>query len=480
MDDLFDDSSNLTTIEKCQVYNPNRRNKTFFGTNNVDQSDESYDPLRDIINYATSSLNKLYHMDQNSKNNQQQVLGEIITGAINTVSNLIPAVVEQQKSKFSTPEMDLNEYEVHNYYEQIFTINYKDDLNILQLHQKVIGQLQIERGDYLNSMKNELRYHQKTSQTPQTVVERKQTIEKIKKLQSEIFLIEIDNKLNQYIKDSQSILKSYSQIGPKRSVFVFSSNNNQSQEEDEHVKNKRHQIIGEYLELIGKYIDINVLRTISFDYHCQSCRTDLRSLIETDDELLFCPNCNVEAKLPPKSNPVESEDQDNNKPIKDNYDNRPNFVDVTKCFNGTQKNPPSIELYESLNKYFTQQGLIGMIHTSYDDTNIRENGRTSMLDALKYIERPDQYKNINLILHTYWNFPLPNISHLEDVIFEDYDLSQQIYDKSKGDRKSSLNTQFRLYCHLKNRNHPCNASDFKIVASNESLKFHCDICSLKI
>jgi len=113
---------------------------------------------------------------------------------------------------------------------------------------------------------------------------------------------------------------------------------------------------------------------------------------------------------------------------------------------------------------------------------LTENGRKKgtsremMFEALSDTNNSAFYDDINLILHLYWGWELPNISHLEERIMEDYINTQQVYNSIlKKDRDASLNIQFRLYVHLKAVGYPCTKDDFKIQTSRDSLIFHNEV-----
>jgi hypothetical protein len=95
-----------------------------------------------------------------------------------------------------------------------------------------------------------------------------------------------------------------------------------------------------------------------------------------------------------------------------------------------------------------------------------------MYKALKDTGNSDYYDHINIILNEMWGWVLPDVSHLEDKIMEDYDTSQRIYEVIPKDRKSSLNSQFRLFKHLRRLGYPCKSKDFRIPTTHDILEFH--------
>jgi hypothetical protein len=82
--------------------------------------------------------------------------------------------------------------------------------------------------------------------------------------------------------------------------------------------------------------------------------------------------------------------------------------------------------------------------------------RQLMFEALGETNNSAYYDDINLIMHNYWGWDLPDIGDLEEQIMEDYVNTQQIYNGIPNkDRNASLNIQFRLFVHLKALGYPC-------------------------
>jgi hypothetical protein len=125
-------------------------------------------------------------------------------------------------------------------------------------------------------------------------------------------------------------------------------------------------------------------------------------------------------------------------------------------------------------------GTYTIVSSEYIRTNVLldEEGekpgtsRTLMFKALKDTGNSHYYDHINLILHEMWCWKLPDITHLEDQIMDDYDKSQRVYEALPKDRKSSLNSQFRLFKHLRRLGYPCKSRNFRIPTTHDILEFH--------
>jgi len=90
--------------------------------------------------------------------------------------------------------------------------------------------------------------------------------------------------------------------------------------------------------------------------------------------------------------------------------------------------------------------------------------------ALKNIGMSKLYKDINLICHVYWGWDLIDLEDIEEEILERYD---QIYEiLEKGERSSSLNTQYVLWWILDSMDFECDVSDFKIPKTPEIFEYY--------
>ncbi len=159
---------------------------------------------------------------------------------------------------------------------------------------------------------------------------------------------------------------------------------------------------------------------------------------------------------------------------------RINFMKALEKYQGKQAHNFGPDLFDKLDAYFISINMeIGSVISEYplvinNKSSIRRRGNTTrdiMMKALKTINAKC-YAEINLICKIYWKWELPDISHLEAQIMEDYDISQEIFERIKGDRKSCLNIQYRLWRHLSRIGHPCLPSDFKLIKTSATIDYY--------
>ena len=475
----------------------------------TDNESKAKNPIEVVTTFAAKSISHLASAiekdtkkssgDVRSTHHIDQSMNQIFYDAVDTVTNsgIIPVIMENisRSGESSTHEdmMTLDSFGLDEDFnstekaDSVLSISYRDDLNILQLHRKVLRNLELEGGGHLNELKEQLSQKEDESRKPQTIIDRKITLREISELKGKISKIEKSELLDKYLDESQEFLYKYQDIGPKEKLVIFgekqvtksrSDNSETLLSDEEHINERRHQVIGEYLEIAGKYVDIDILRVIKFDNNCHICGHDLTNLTQIEDELTFCPQCNVEVKVPPKNKSSESENNDITRNVRqEGYDDRPNFVNAANRKLGRPKVSPPLDIYDKIDKYFIKNRLMYLLRE-----NVRSQGhsfitdkRRIMYEALRNIEYPNQYANYDLIVHNYWGVPLPDFGYLMDKMMEDYDLSQTVYVQLKGNRKSSLNTQFRLFCHLRKLGWDCKVTDFKIISSKKSVKWHKDM-----
>ena len=239
----------------------------------------------------------------------------------------------------------------------------------------------------------------------------------------------------------------------------------------------RLRLIQDYLEIAKDYIRLEIIHKVNNKAICPICKFDLtKSYIDEYSGLNICPDCGYERESISHHSTFK-DSQRVNIGNRNNYDDCENFKKVLMRFQGKQPNRPPPKLYEQLDEYFDRIGkskgaefqALGLS----PEGKKKGTSRQMMFEALGETNNSAYYDDINLIMHNYWGWELPDISELEDKVMEDYMTTQQIYNVIPNkDRNASLNIQFRLYVHLKAIGYPCSKEDFKIQTSRDSLEFH--------
>jgi hypothetical protein len=358
--------------------------------------------------------------------------------------------------------------------------SYTDDYNILRVHELILARFQQRKEHRMNHTDKHIALLQRQRKTIQTVVEMKAIERELKKLEDEAHRIDNDVDLNLYLEETRDLLDIYRSLGSVVKVVSFGAEDKAEEEQDSSKQEEtelRHLVISSYLEIARKYIIVDVIRDISANTKCQGCGTDLSDLAEDESGIQKCLVCGVE-KISLVRTPFYRDVERVNTSERNGYDNAENFEKALMRYQGKQPNRLPSALFTDLDKYFQSYHLptAEQVRKQPLLSNGTKQGtsREIMLGALSDTGYTAYYEDLNLICHLYWGWNLPDVSHLEEVIMDDYRRAQQIFDRIPKDRKSCLNSQYRLFKHLQHRHHPCSIDDFKVVKTRDILEYHDD------
>lgn len=359
---------------------------------------------------------------------------------------------------------------------------YKWDYNIFKIHDIIQRIFKHDIETKIPELEIELQQLKRKARQPLTVIQQKSLYRKISAKEQQIQSIVTNKRKSDYLTQAQPLLQGYRKLGPLVQTKIIGNKEDNQQVESKSNQLLRHKIINEYFEIARKYIRIDLIRVFSEEDCCSNCRIVFsEENVEKDSRgIIMCKNCGVE-RMPLTRSPFCNNATRVNT-SRNNYDDRENFIKAIQRFQGLQVNKPDTTVYEKLDRYFESIGFISakeIRKQSVNEIGMKDGtNKKLMYDALRKTGQSKQYDNIQLILHEYWGYKLHDISHLEDLILRDYDISQPIYESIIKDRKSSLNSQFRLYKHLKLLDYGCYESDFKIPTTPEIREFHEEMWSM--
>jgi len=355
--------------------------------------------------------------------------------------------------------------------------SYFYDYNILKIDEILMKKFNQDKKKNLNILKKQLIEEKDKISGKQNLIERKASRKKIKEIEDKLYKFEQNIDKNEYITKSRTLLNEYKKIGFISTIVSFTSNTQENEiisPESEEQQKHRHKIIFSYLEIVRKYIPIDLIRNLPKSNSCPNCGVEAE-VLEDETGASICSNCGLEKISIVKTQFYSDGSRLNNS--KNNYEDRANFEKVLMRYQGKQQNKPGKELYEKLDEYFKSRGL--PTSKEYNEMPLLPDGtkkgtnREMIIEALSKIECSGYYDDINLICSVYFGWTLPNISHLEEQIMEDYDIFQQVYEQLDLEgRKSSLNSQWKLYILLKRRGVPCKSKNFKIPTTPSILEYH--------
>lgn len=353
---------------------------------------------------------------------------------------------------------------------------YEDDLNITKIINLVINEFK----RLYKEKQDELLKKQKQLQNTTTMIDIKFLNAEIDKLKQETEKYS-DDKINQYFNRVKHLLEKYNDVKPSQKVYSFVNETTVSNDQN---FIERHKIISEFLKITKEYIDINITRIAKIETNkCPYCLTDLCNNPYLTYNSTHCSECGVDISSLLK-NDFHKDFNRTNLSNKNNYEDRENFIKALKRFQGKQQNRLPDKLFEDLAKYF-----ISYSFPPPDEIKkmpLKPNGtrgnisRELVFKALAETGNSDYYDDVNLITHILWDWKLPDLTEIENLIIEDYDISQKVYEKIKStivfpgkvNRKSSINIQYRLMRHLTHRGYKCSINDFKIAKTDSIIEYY--------
>lgn len=163
------------------------------------------------------------------------------------------------------------------------------------------------------------------------------------------------------------------------------------------------------------------------------------------------------------------------------YDRRTHFRDCINQFQGKQNASIDQQVYNDLLEQFVLHDLIPVHYkTLPKESAFAKITKEHIMLFLKETKHSKHYEDVVLIYSTLTNKPAPDISHLENVLLQDFDILTDIYDKkykNTTDRKNFINTQYVLYQLLRRHKYPCRKEDFNILKTVDRKYYHDTICA---
>lgn len=383
-----------------------------------------------------------------------------------TSLNLISSLYTTQTSKPATiPEDDgalielLCKCDENLQHQTEFKGTYKSDYNILNIHYSILYNFNTYYKKELEKCWNQINNKNLDNITQYQV----NPHEKIKEIENQV-------EKTKYLERTLPFLLAYKRLKPL--TLKISTKSVQDDENSDF----KHEIISKYIDIASDYITIDLIRIFETSGICKRCANSIKDYDEYSDET--CPHCGIEFNSIFKVNHISF---DTGNLHKNNYTDDSNFEKAILRFEGKQANKLPENLFKDLDEYFVSYNFeicIVVKTWEFDEENdcrfkINEKGikislnRNIMIEALGKTGNSDYYNDMNLILHLYWGFPLPDISNVKEGIREDYAKTQKVFNEMDKNRTSSLNSDFRLLKHLQLRGYKCKKTQFKIIRTKQ-------------
>jgi hypothetical protein len=348
-----------------------------------------------------------------------------------------------------------------------------NDIDILNIDIEIHEKFRIEESKltlYRKKLKESIESIESDNLTNRT---RNKLSQYCEELSTHIYNIESRTLINFYITETESILEKYREIiyTPIKTSFIGKVKK----------KNNNIKLINEYLEITKKYSDIN----IQLEQHkesnisCNNC-PNKKKFEMIENNTYVCLECFSQQEILLYSTSYKDIDRINIS-TKYKYDRKVHFRDCFNQYQGKQNCTIPQEVYTDLEQEFEKHHLL------QGDSNTHINQRFSRITKehiiifFKELGYTKHYENVNLIYYTLTGVAPDDISHLEDILLQDFDTLTELYDKifkheMKIERKNFINTQYVLYQLLKRHKHPCRKEDFSILKTIDRKAFHDNIC----
>lgn len=364
---------------------------------------------------------------------------------------------------------DLAENEIPDH----LVVRYSRDYNILEVDLIIKRRFESRKKRLIDQYLAQIRAEEIKLSRPQTLVDRKASLANRDRLQRELAKVQTDEDREKYILQSCHLIEAYRKLGARKRVVDFTGKVKPDTGDDGESDEYREELISKYLEVARRYIEIDVIRETDADDHvCFGCGLPLEEIPMDEVGLQRCSRCGLERVVLMRNVIVHEHDEGSSR---SNYDDRETFYRRLLRFQGKQSNKlPLPQLFEALDRYFSRLGLptgeqVRALPHLPDGTK-PGTSCAMMIKALQEEGFADCYDDRNLVMHLYWGWTLPDISHLEEQIMQDYDATQKVFERLKKGKKSSINGEYRQFKHLELVGYPCDESMFRIIKTRDTLE----------
>jgi hypothetical protein len=379
-----------------------------------------------------------------------------------------------------------------NYDETLF-VNFRDDYDITQLHQKVIGKINHDATSS-SFLESKIKRIKTQIENARTRFDQTQLLVTLRLTEKEYESVSDPNRLSDFINKTQPLLQEYARIRKSSRVCVSylpSSKEvlyNPTPQDLERIK-----CIVSYLDIAKQYYKIEYCCSGYFKelpwYACESCEEDLSKCTMDKFGMVVCPCC-FEQKL--LRNICDNHDGSDCGGVAPKKNNSNNIVKAFYEFQGKILPKTDYELMgRELDVYFQSIGFppAEKIRSMKCLPNGKKPGtsmlfmRNGIVALSKQQGRPYQkfYNAARFMCHYLWGWILEDLSSIEASILNDDQILKEGYDEipySVKQRTSSIPVQVRLYFHLKRYNVSCEQEDFKLPKEinkyNELLQLACE------
>ena len=294
---------------------------------------------------------------------------------------------------------------------------------------------------------------------------------------------------NFYLVSSVSIIDEFIETKKNIQKISFFKMNNSTSNQN---KKKIQDIIDKYIQLVdyyfpGKYNNYWTLENdkyqkrkkihISSIKECPTCNGDNEQFVIADNHIV-CSFCGTVISTT-NDNLISFRDIERiNIGSKYTYDRKTHFRECIKRFQGKQNVNIPPKLFDDIIQQIISYQLIPKNFDNFEKKEVFKNVKREHIQMiLKDLGYSKYYEDIVYIYHKITGHEIPDITHLENNLINDFDLLLECYDATfKTERKNFINNQYVLYQLLRKYKYNCRKEDFQFLKTNDRKYYHDVVC----
>lgn len=262
--------------------------------------------------------------------------------------------------------------------------------------------------------------------------------------------------LTLYIFRTSGLIEEYRSLLGKMGAKSFIHNSTLAYKKNQ---SNLEEIVSRYVRIAREYITIENYSRKKAEMRCPSCDCTEMTHDKTDATLYICKECQTGVEVKDHSPSYKDTDRVNLS-SKYVYTCKGHFIDAVKRFQGIQNTDPK-----------KIQNVISIINeqAAFHNLVIEQGASNSLTKDHIYLFMAEQslsshYEDLNLIYHIITGEQCPNLGHIINQLYEDFDkLEEVLGGLLKGKRVNSLNVNYKLYKLLQHNSYPCKKEDFYIL-----------------
>ncbi len=357
--------------------------------------------------------------------------------------------------------------------------------SILALHDRISHQLQAQQ-QLLPQLQQEEAALKRVCASSSNQNLRARLVDELDLLAARIDDIQLSKTYNTYLAQTLPLIHAYkAELNKPIKLDFFASSQDTSTSID---TERKTALARQFLRVAQRYAQYTASAVIDIT-QCPNCTeqplndpsaSSPSNIVADINNVLVCTHCGLRLDISQSAFSYKDNDRINVM-TKYTYVRRIHFRDCINQFQGKQHSiiPQSVydTLYTQIRNYKLETEDAETLQERYHMVT-----KVHIMTFLKQASLSKHYENANLIFKTITGNVLDDISHLEDVLLEDFDTLNELYERmyiqtNQIQRKNFINTQYVLYQLLRRHRYPCDPASFNFLKTTERQQFHDSICA---